>query len=73
MDQKIFLRGIGTGMQLFKRQPRLSLVHDYADQRLRAREEYGLRLVKRLARVDKNNNAKEEVAETRNVSGFLSR
>jgi hypothetical protein len=46
---------------------------DYADQRLRAREEYGLRLVKRLARVDKNNNAKEEVAETRNVSGFLSR
>lgn len=46
---------------------------DYTDQRSRAREEYGLRLVKRLARVDKNENAAEDAFETKNVSGFLTR
>lgn len=46
---------------------------DYVDQRSKAREEYQLRLNKRLARVDKSNDAIEEVSDTRNVSGFLSR
>lgn len=46
---------------------------DYVDQRTLARDEYKLRLVKRLARVDKNNNAIEDVFERKIVSGFLSR
>ena len=46
---------------------------DYVDQRARAREEYGLRLVKRLAGVDKNMNATEDVFERQVVTGFLSR
>lgn len=46
---------------------------DYIDQRAAAREEYKARLTKRLARVDKNQNGSEEVEESRNVSGFLSR
>jgi hypothetical protein len=46
---------------------------DYIDQRARAREEYGLRLVKRLARVDKNLNAIEDPYERKVVTGFLSR
>lgn len=46
---------------------------DYIDQRKLAREEYGLRLVRRLARVDKNENAIEEERESKSVTGFLSR
>ena len=46
---------------------------DYVDQRIRAREEYSLRLVSRLAGIDKNNNAIEDVYERKIVTGFLSR
>lgn len=46
---------------------------DYIDQRALARAEYGLRLVKRLARVDKNENAMEDQFESKSVTGFLSR
>ena len=46
---------------------------DFSDQRIQARDEYKLRLVKRLARVDKNNNAIEEPFERKVVTGFLCR
>jgi hypothetical protein len=46
---------------------------DYTDQRLSARDEYKLRLVKRLARVDVNNTAIEEPFERKQVTGFLCR
>jgi hypothetical protein len=46
---------------------------DYVDQRKLAREEYGFRLVKRLAGIDKNNNAIEDVFERKLITGFFSR
>jgi len=46
---------------------------DYTDQRIQARDEYKLRLVKRLARVDKNKNAIEEPFERKVITGFLCR
>lgn len=46
---------------------------DYIDQVAAVRKEYGLRLVRRLPRVDKNNTAVEEPFETRTQTGFMSR
>lgn len=46
---------------------------DYIDQRQRAREEYQLRLSKKVHRVDLNKNAIEDISERKNTSGWLNR
>jgi hypothetical protein len=46
---------------------------DYIDQRQRAREEYQLRLSKKIHRVDLNQNAVEDISERKNTSGWLNR
>lgn len=46
---------------------------DYIDDRKEVREEYKQRMKKRVPRIDKNKNGKEEVFERSSTSGWLSR
>ena len=46
---------------------------DYVDQRQRAREEYFLRLDKRVHKIDTNRDAVENISERKNTTGWLKR
>jgi hypothetical protein len=50
-----------------------ALGDDHSDNRQQAREEYQLRLAKRIHVIDKNSDAIEQVVEAQRDSGWLSR
>ena len=50
-----------------------ALGDDHTDNRQQAREEYQLRLAKRIHTIDKNSDAIEQVVEAQRESGWLSR